>query len=161
MVLNIAAISDHKIYTVDITGAESTRRVVAANSMGSPFGTNFDWVGDKMLSFEGHGGGSLVLYSLDLELPIWTYNFDSSAYWALADNGARKRSIVKDHLIYARPLMSKARMVWQWAPVALPGPKATEAISKTHEPTIWESSLVPGSTSRSRLSTMPARFDRR
>ncbi len=56
------------------------------------------------------------------ELPIWTYSFDHSAFWAQDSNGARKRSIVNNHLVYAATFSEGGReglavgavMLTQW-----------------------------------------------
>ncbi|MCC6510300.1 MAG: hypothetical protein IT423_14445 [Pirellulaceae bacterium] len=122
----IGAISRDRIYVIDITGSQPTR-TVAANSVSSPFGIKCHWVGDELLAFES-AGSDMVLYSLDLELPIWTFKFDHNAYMGTTGNGARKRSIINDHLIYAASFSVSGNTGLAVGAVSLPGAKATAAI---------------------------------
>lgn len=123
----IAVLNSNTVYVVDITGQQPTIKL-AANSVGTPFTANFDWVGNDLLSFDGWGG--IVLFSLKHELPIWNYKFDSSAFWALDTNGARKRSIVDDHLVYAATFREGGREGLAVGAVLLPSGKASAALAE-------------------------------
>ncbi len=123
----IAVLNRSSIYVADITGAQATRKL-EANSVGTPFTANFDWVGTDLLSFDGQGGGSIIMFSLKHQLPIWTYQFDSNAYWGQSWNGARKRGIVDDHLVYAATFTANNRDGLAVGAVQLPSGKAAEAL---------------------------------
>lgn len=121
----VAVLNQSSLYVVDITGNQPTRKLTA-NSVGTSNTTNFDWVGDELLSFDR--SDSIVMFSLKHQLPIWTYKFDSSAYWALATGGARKRGIVDDHLVYAATFSANNRHGLAVGAVLLPSGKAAAAL---------------------------------
>lgn len=123
----IAVANRNEIFVVDITGGERTRKLNAA-SVGSPFSMKFDWVTDKLLCLD-NGSNGLVLYSLEHELPIWTYTFDPEAYWAYSGNGGRQRSIVDDHLVYAATFSVQGKSGLAVGAVEMPGDKAQAAIA--------------------------------
>ena len=123
----IAVLNNTSIYVVDITGKEPTIKL-AATSVGTPFTANFEWVGSDLLSFDGWGG--IVLFSLKHELPIWNYKFDSSAFWAVDSQAARKRSIVDDHLVYAATFRDGGREGLAVGAVLLPSGKASAALTE-------------------------------
>lgn len=123
----VAVLNQSSIYIVDITGNQPTRKL-AANTVGTAFQSNFDWVGNDMLSFDNSGSDSMLMFSLKHQLPIWTYKFDSSAYWALNSNGARKRGIVDDHLVYAATFEENNRKGLAVGAVLLPSMKANAAL---------------------------------
>ncbi|MGN6547758.1 MAG: SHD1 domain-containing protein, partial [Aureliella sp.] len=75
----IAVANRNDIFIVDVTGAEPTGRLNVA-SAGSPFSMKIDWVTDKLLCIDSNTMLGMVLYSLEHELPIWTYTFDPNAY---------------------------------------------------------------------------------
>ncbi len=123
----VAVLNRSYIYVVDITGQQPTRKL-AATSVGTPFTANFDWVGNDLLTFDGLGNFSIVMFSLKHELPIWTYTFDSNAFWAYSHYGARKRSIVDDHLVYAATFSANGRDGLAVGAVQLPSTKASAAL---------------------------------
>ena len=122
----IAVLNRTSLFIVDISGKQPTMKL-AASGVGSPFSANFDWVGSELLAFDSAGG--IVLFSLKHELPIWNYKFDASAFWGLASNGARKRSIVDDHLVYAATFNEGGREGLAVGAVLLPSGKASAAMS--------------------------------
>ncbi len=127
----IAVLNRTSIYVVDITGAQPMRKM-AATSVGTPFTANFDWVGNDLLSFDGDGSHSIKMFSLKHELPIWTYSFDSNAFWGQTHQGARKRGIVDDHLVYAASFQTENHQHGlAVGAVQLPSAKASAALETT------------------------------
>ncbi len=51
----IAVLNRNSLYVVDITGEQPTTKL-AANSVGTGFTANFDWIGTDLLSFDTWGG---------------------------------------------------------------------------------------------------------
>ena len=123
----LAVLNSQTLYIVDLTGNQPTRKL-SANSVGTPFRANFDWVGDDLLSFDGIGDISIVLFSLKHQLPIWTYQFDADAFWAQTSSGARKRCVVDDHLVYAATFSVDGKRGLAVGAVLLPSGKASAAL---------------------------------
>ncbi len=129
----LAVAGDDNVYIIDITGAQQTRKINAASVL-SPFGVKFDWVGEDLLCFDNtHRSAGMVLYSIELALPLWQYHFDTGAYWH--KKGARPHSIVKDHLVYAATFEREGRPGLAVGAVAMPGEKARDAIANTQRDT--------------------------
>ncbi len=137
----IAAVNQREGLVVDITGAETTQKFSVA-SVSSPFRVKLDWISDKYLCFDNSG---FVLYSIEHELPVWTYTFDSNAYWAMS-GGGRQRSIVDDHLVYAATFSLSGKTGLAVGAVELPGPKAQAAIASVKRDDFY--AIRPGTSFR-------------
>jgi len=108
----------------ELTTAGSDPEVYQAEAIGTPFRAEMSWVGDRRVMVDqGHRGQ--VLFSLDLKLPLWNYQFDHSAVRESGDR--RLRDIVDGHLVYAASLTSGRERGLAVGAVKLPGPKVEEA----------------------------------
>lgn len=97
----LAILANQTLLIVDLMG-ELPIREIDASTVGSPFATKMEWVNDDLLALPGQGRG-FVLYSIQHQLPVWTYEFDSNVYRAESRSG-RARSIVDGYLCYAAAL---------------------------------------------------------
>ncbi|MGN6133683.1 MAG: SHD1 domain-containing protein, partial [Aureliella sp.] len=146
----IAAANERQILLIDLTGEQATRSVVP-RSVGSHDKMNFSWVRDDLLCFD-QGIRGYVLFSLGLELPIWTYTFDTGAYWSFDRGSDRQRSIVDDHLVYAATFTLKDKKGLAVGAVALPGEKAEAAIAAVRREDFY--AVGPGSKFRLEVVAM-------
>ena len=121
----LAAVLNRNALAVwDLTDATAEPDVYQAEAIGTPFSAELRWVGDRRVMID-QGVLGQVLFSLDLRLPLWNYQFDSSA--VSESNGRRMRDVIDEHLVYAASLRSGSERGLAVGAVKLPGPKVEEA----------------------------------
>jgi SLA1 homology domain 1, SHD1 len=107
----------------DLTNASAPPDVFEAEAVGSTSTASLAWVGDRQVMVN-QGSFGQVLFSLDLRLPLWNYQFDSSA---VREEGSRRlREIVDSHLVYAAAFNNGGQSGLAVGAVKLPGPKVEE-----------------------------------
>ncbi len=121
----LAAVLSRNALTVwDLTDETAEPEVYQAEAVGTPFSAELRWVGDRRVMVD-QGSWGQVLFSLDLRLPLWNYQFDSSA--VSESDGRRMRDVIDGHLVYAASLRSGSERGLAVGAVKLPGPKVEEA----------------------------------
>ncbi len=121
----LAAVLSRNALTVwDLTNATTEPDEYQAEAVGTPFSAELRWVGDRRVMVD-QGSWGQVLFSLDLRLPLWNYQFDSSA---VRESGSRRmRDVIDEHLVYAASVRSGTDRGLAVGAVKLPGPKVEEA----------------------------------
>ena len=94
----LAVLTNNRLLLVDLTGATPVADI-DANTVATSLATQMEWVNDDMLAVWNSPRG-FVLFSIKHQLPIWSYEFDSSVYQADSRSG-RTRTIIAGHLAYA------------------------------------------------------------
>lgn len=121
----VAILSRNELLIVDITGKQPQRNL-DASTVGTPFSTKMHWLNDSLIAFEP-SYRTLMIFSLDLQLPGWKYDFDSDAYDANARSG-RTRSLVDGHLVYAASFGSGINRGLALGAVEIPQPDVVDKI---------------------------------
>jgi hypothetical protein len=124
----LAILANQTLLVVDLTGEQPIQEI-DASTVGSPFATKMEWVDDDLLALPGQGLG-FVLFSIQHQLPVWSYQFDSNVYRAESRSG-RARSIVDGHLCYAAALEGVQRGYVVGA-VKLPEAVVLDALAKVN-----------------------------
>ena len=133
----LAAINSRGINVWDLTGDDPTPKFYSAPLVGSPFRSRLDWISDDQVLGENHGGR--VLYSLSLQLPVWTYVMDTSERWM---NANPLVSMVVNQMVFYVSRPSSREPFVAIGAVNLPGPSVMETISSIDKEALY--ALHPG-----------------
>lgn len=93
----LAILQKTKILIVDVTG-ENKLRVIDASGAAPGHPSRMEWVSDSMLAIQ-FGPEGFSLFSLELQLPIWYYEFEMSG--DLDNESMPSHAIVDGHLVYS------------------------------------------------------------
>lgn len=118
----LAAITESKLYVWDLDSGSVEPRVFSAPLIASPFQSRLDWIDDNHILGENHQGR--VLFSLEHEIPVWSYRVELRHYF---ENKDPLKNFVLDgkYFYVARPDFSNVIAV---GAIELPGPNEKEII---------------------------------
>ncbi len=94
-----------------------------ADSVGTPFSADVEWVDDHSLLIDRE-----TLYDTQLELPVW--NYKAKVFEVQSDSwGEKTQSVLGDKLCYAVTVGSSNEKAFVVGAVELPGPRVREAVA--------------------------------
>lgn len=95
---HVLLLLDSTLVAVDLTGA-TQRRVIDVGFMDLPPSTTVKWLDQDVVCLSTTNA-EMLLFSLDRGIPLWRYEFDTTAsYRSIGDD--RVRRTVDSHLVYA------------------------------------------------------------
>jgi hypothetical protein len=95
---NVLLLLDSTLVAIDLTGA-TQRRVIDVGFMDLPASTTVKWLDQDVVCLSTTNA-EMLLFSLDRGIPLWRYEFDTTAsYRNIGDD--RVRRTVDSHLVYA------------------------------------------------------------
>lgn len=120
----LAAITERNLLVWDLTKAKDPPKIYPAPLMSSPFKARLDWIDDDHVLGESYAGR--VLYSLKLQLPVWSYSVDT--FNRHENRDPLKNFVLNGMYFYvARPTLSNIIAV---GAIKMPGPSVQQVLSK-------------------------------